>query len=53
MNFINIYRNLLYHLIFVHILLLEDYEQGPERKVLIFAPFLEQFKTASLRKSYW
>ena len=52
MNFINVYSNLLNHLVFVHFLLIEGYEQGALRKELIFATFVEQFKTATLRKSY-
>ena len=52
-NSINIYRNLLKNFIFVHLLLLEDYEQGPLQKELIIALLMGRFKTATCRKSYW
>ena len=39
--------------IFVHLLLLEDYEQGALQKELIIAPLMEQFKAATSRKPYW
>ena len=39
------------HFIFARFLLIEGYEHGALRKELIFAPFLERFKTAILRKS--
>ena len=38
---------------FVHLLLIEDYEQAALRKKLAIAHFVERFKTATLRKSYW
>ena len=41
MNSIRTYRNLL-----------EDYDQGALRKDSVIATFMEQFKTATLRKSY-
>ena len=44
MNFIDIYSNLLNHFIFVHLLLIEDYEEGALRKELVFALFVEQSK---------
>ena len=53
MNSIRTYRNLLENLIFAHFVLIKSYEQLGLRKELIFAPFVEQFKTATLRKSYW
>ena len=45
------YSKLLKHFIFAGFLLIEDYEQGAIRKELIFAPFVERFITATLRKS--
>ena len=51
MNFISIYSNLLNHILFVHFLLIEDYEEGALRKKPVIAPFVEQFKIATLRKS--
>ena len=50
-NFISTYSKLLKHFIFPRFLLIEDYEQGALRKELIVAPFVERFKTATLRKS--
>ena len=48
-NLINgIYNNLLKYFIFVHLLLIEDYEQGALRKKLIIAPFVGRLKTATL-----
>ena len=38
-------------IIFVYLLLLEDYGHGAVRKELIIAPLKEQFETAALRKS--
>ena len=52
-NSINTWSNLLENFIFVHRLLLEDYEQGALQKELIVAPLMERFKTATFRKSYW
>ena len=52
MNSIRTYRNLLKNFIFAHLLLLEDYDQGALRKDSVIATFIEQFKTATLRKSY-
>ena len=52
MNSIRTYRNLLKNFIFAHLLLLEDYDQGALRKDSVIATFMEQFKTATLRKSY-
>ena len=52
MNSILTYRKLLKNFVFTPVLLLEDYEQGALRKELIFASFVEQIKTATLRKSY-
>ena len=52
MNSIPTYRNLLKNLIFAHLLLLEDYDQGALRKESVIATFMEQFKIATLRKSY-
>ena len=50
-HFISIYSNLLNHFVFGHLLVIEDYEQGALRKELVFDPFVEQFKLATLRKS--
>ena len=36
-------RNLLKSFIFVHLLLLEDYEQGALQKELIIAPLMNRF----------
>ena len=44
MKLISIYSNLINHFIFVHHLLIGDYEQGALRKKQIFAFFVEQFK---------
>ena len=49
-NFISTYSKLLKHFIFARFLLIEGYEQGALRKELIFAPFVERFKTGTLRK---
>ena len=51
-NFISIYSNLLKYFIFVHLLPIEDYEQGALRKELIIVPFAGRLKTATLRKFY-
>ena len=32
---------------------MKGYAQGALRKELHIAPFVERFKTAALRKSYW
>ena len=50
MSFISTYFKLIKNFIYVHCLLIEDYEQAPLRNELIFAPFVEQFKPATLRK---
>ena len=42
---------MLKHFSFDRFLLIEDYEQGAQRKDLIFAPFIDRFKTATLGKS--
>ena len=52
MNSIHAYRNLLKNLIFAYLLLLEDYDQVALRKESVIATFIEQFKIATLRKSY-
>ena len=52
-NSINTQSNLLRNFIFVHLLLLEDYEQGALQKDLIIAPLMQQFETATFRKPYW
>ena len=52
-NFVRIWHNLLSHCIFAKFWLMEDYVQGALRKELQIAPFLEHFKTTTLRKSYW
>ena len=51
MNLISAYSKLLKHFIFARFLLIEGCEQGALRKELIVAPFVELFKTATLRKS--
>ena len=40
------------YFVFVHLLLIEDYEEGALRKDLTIAASVEQLKTATLRKSY-
>ena len=45
------YSILLKHFIFARFLLIEAYEQGALLKDLIVAPFVERFKTATLRKT--
>ena len=50
-NSVSNQSNSLKKFIFVHLLLLEDYEQGALEKELIIVTFVEQFKTAPLRKS--
>ena len=52
MNFISPYSKLLKHFIFTRFLLTEGYKQGALRKELIVVPFVERFKTGTLRKSY-
>ena len=49
-NSIIIKSNLLKNFIFVHLLLLEDYEQGALQKVLIIAPLMKRFTTATSSK---
>ena len=51
LSFIRTYRSLLKNFIFTKFFLLEDFEQGALRKKLIITTFVEQFKTATLRKS--
>ena len=46
------YNNLLNHFIFLDFLLIEDYQQGPLRKVPVTAPFIERDKIVILRMSY-
>ena len=53
MNSIRTYRNFLEKFFFAHLLLLEDYHQGALRKESVIATFVQQFKIATLRKSYW
>ena len=50
MNFMRTYSKLLKYFIFARFSLIEGYEQGALRKELIFAPFVERFKTATLGK---
>ena len=45
--------NLLNHFIFADFLLKEDYQQGTLQKESVTAPFIERFKTTSLRNSNW
>ena len=40
------------YFVFVHLLLIEDYEEGALRKDLTIAASVEKLKTATLRKSY-
>ena len=44
---------LLKNKIFVEAFLIEDYEYNALRKELLVAPFIEHFKTTTLRKPYW
>ena len=39
--------------LFAHFLLIEGYRKCALRKEPVTTPFVEQFKTATLRKSYW
>ena len=41
------------HFIFARLLLIEDYGKWTLQKELLIAPTAEQFKAATLRKSYW
>ena len=50
-NFIGTYVNWLKNFSFAHFLLIEGYRKYYLRKESIIAPFVEQFKTATLRKS--
>ena len=45
------YSKLLKHFIYARFLLIEGCEQGALRRELIFAPFVERLKTATLRKA--
>ena len=49
-HFISPYSKLLKRFIFARFLLIERYEQGALRKELTIAPFVERFKTGTLRK---
>ena len=51
MNFISTDVNLLQHVIFTIFLVVKDYEECALRKELIIAPFVDWFKTVTLRKS--
>ena len=51
-NSVSTWSNLFKNFIFVHFLLLEDYEQVGVRKDLNIAPLMEWFRTATLRKSH-
>ena len=51
-NSVSTWSNLFKNFIFVHFLLLEDYEQVGLRKDLNIAPLMEWFRTATLRKSH-
>ena len=54
MNSIRIYRILFKNFSFAHLSLIENYDQGAAlRKESVIATFMEQFKIATLRKSYW
>ena len=52
-SFFSIYANLLKHFVFPRFLLIENYEKCAIRKDSVIVPFVEQFKTATLIKSYW
>ena len=52
MNFASSWNNLLKYCISADFLLMEGYEQGALRKKLHVDPFVERFKTATLRKFY-
>ena len=52
-NFISTCVNLLRNFFFAHFLLIEGYGKCALRKKLVIAPFVEQFKSATLRKSDW
>ena len=52
MNSIRTYRNLLKNFIFAQLFLLGDYDPVALRKESVIATFIEQFKIATLRKSY-
>ena len=51
-NSVSTWSNLLKNFIFVHFLLLEDYEQVGLRNDLNITPLMESFRTATLRKSH-
>ena len=52
-NFISTYSKLLKYFILARFPLIEDYKQRALSKDLIVAPFVERFKTATLRKTSW
>ena len=52
-NFINTLNKIPKHCIFAAVFLIEGSVQGALRKELLIASFVEHFKTATLRKSYW
>ena len=51
LNFISTYANWLKNFSFAHFLLIEGYRKNYLRRESVIAPFVEQFKTATLRKS--
>ena len=51
-NSVSTWSNLFKNFIFVHFLLLEDYEQVGLRNDLNITPLMESFRTATLRKSH-
>ena len=51
-NSVSTWSNLFKNFIFVHFLLLEDYEQVGLRKDLNITPLMESLRTATLRKSH-
>ena len=53
MNSASTWHTLLKHYLSVEFLLVEGYLQGVLRKELHIAPFVELFKTATLRRSFW
>ena len=53
MSVISIYINFIKPFSFSDFLMIEGNEQGALRKGPVIAIFVEQFKTTTLRKSYW
>ena len=51
MSFASTWNKLLKHFISAEFMLMEGYEEGALRKELRSAPFVEHYKTATLRNS--